>query len=184
MLQTFLQIVDTPEEQSKFEKLYYQYMQLMHFIAKNILNDEGLTEDAVNEAFLRIAKNFHKVGDIDSGQTKSFILIIVRNVSLDMLKNNGTDLGYESDAGEAAEENAGHTGPVGDNVFESIRYNALVAEIKSLPAIYRDVMYLLCVCEYRYVEIATMLDLSVVAVQKRAQRGREVLIERLGGRYE
>ncbi|WP_442866703.1 sigma factor-like helix-turn-helix DNA-binding protein [Aminicella lysinilytica] len=45
-------------------------------------------------------------------------------------------------------------------------------------------LYLLCVEEYRYVEIATVLDISVAAAQKRAQRGREILIERIGERHD
>ena len=61
MLQFYLQLLDTEEEQRDFTLLYETYRKLMHWIAKRILYDEGLAEDAVQEAFLRIAKNFYKI---------------------------------------------------------------------------------------------------------------------------
>ena len=183
MLQIFLQIVDTPEEKSKFEELYYQYKNLMFYVAKKILKDENLAEDAVNEAFLTIAKNFSKINEIFCPQTRSFVVIIVRNTSLNMLKKMQDDLGYEDDAG--SEECGRFYSPekMGD-VFEHVNYGMLVDEIENLPEKYRDVLHLLCVEEYRYVEIATVLDISVAAAQKRAQRGREILIERIGERHD
>jgi len=184
MLQIFLQLVDTPEEKTKFEELYYQYKQLMFYVAKNILRDDGLAEDAVNEAFLRIAKNFSKINEVSCPQTKNFVVIIVRNVSLNMIKHGKDDLGYEDDAASETADNTFYTTASLDAAFESAHYRTLVEEIGKLPEIYRDAMYLLCVGEYKYVEIATMLDITITAVQKRIQRGREILIERIGEQHE
>ena len=52
----FLQIIDNPEEQSRFEKLYWTYRGLMFHVAKKILGNDQDAEDAVQDAFLSIAK--------------------------------------------------------------------------------------------------------------------------------
>lgn len=75
MLNIFLMMLDTEDEKSRFVQLYHQYRKLMHYEAKRILKDDHLAEDAVQEAFLRIAKNFHKVGEIFCPQTKNFTVI-------------------------------------------------------------------------------------------------------------
>lgn len=50
-------MMDTQEEKSKFEELYYQYRKLMHWRAKQILTDDMLAEDAVHEAFIKIIRH-------------------------------------------------------------------------------------------------------------------------------
>ena len=54
MLLYYLSLVDTEEEKSKLENLYYEYKALMKYIAFNILGDNGLAEDAVHEAFIKL----------------------------------------------------------------------------------------------------------------------------------
>ncbi|MBR4020017.1 MAG: sigma-70 family RNA polymerase sigma factor, partial [Firmicutes bacterium] len=76
MLSLYLTLIDTDEDKIRFAKLYEQYRHLMFYIAKEILQDEHLSEDAVQEAFLRIAKNFHKVGEILCPETRNFTVII------------------------------------------------------------------------------------------------------------
>ena len=54
MLMMYLNLVDTPEEKSKFKQLYDKYRNLMFFCAKEILKDDGLAEDAQMQASARI----------------------------------------------------------------------------------------------------------------------------------
>ena len=63
MLISYLAMIGTQHEKSEFVKLYERYRKLMHYAAKRILGDDSLAEEAVQEAFLRIAKNFGKVSD-------------------------------------------------------------------------------------------------------------------------
>ena len=51
MLMMYLSIVETPEERSLFEQIYYTCRKQMFFVANGILNDEILAEDALQEAF-------------------------------------------------------------------------------------------------------------------------------------
>lgn len=86
MLPFYLQLLETEGEKQKFERLYERYRRLMHWIAVGILQDEHLAEDAVHEAFLRILQNFDGIDEILSPKTRNFVVIVVRNASLNLKK--------------------------------------------------------------------------------------------------
>ena len=69
-------------EKDKFEYIYEKYKRLLWTKAFDILKDHGLAEDAVSEAFLRAYKHLHKIDDPDSNRSVSFLVTIVRNVSI------------------------------------------------------------------------------------------------------
>ncbi len=66
----YLTLLDTQEEKSKFELIYINYRQLMFYIAKNILEDDFLSEDAVHDAFINIAKSLGNISDAICPRTK------------------------------------------------------------------------------------------------------------------
>lgn len=61
MLMLYMSLIETEEEKVKFEKIYVQYRKLMYVCAKEILRSDHLAEDAVHEAFLKIAKYLDKI---------------------------------------------------------------------------------------------------------------------------
>ena len=48
--------IESEEERSKFEQLYFQYRGLMYHVAMRILNNPHSAEDVVHQAFLFIKK--------------------------------------------------------------------------------------------------------------------------------
>lgn len=55
MLPLFLlEIIDTEDDRNKMELLYIKYQRLMFKVAKDILEDDYLAEDAVNDAFVKV----------------------------------------------------------------------------------------------------------------------------------
>ena len=71
-------------EQNKFDYLYTKYKNLLLHKAYEILSDYALAEDAVSEAYIRIYKNMHKIGDPAANQSIAFVVTIARNVALTM----------------------------------------------------------------------------------------------------
>jgi RNA polymerase sigma-70 factor (ECF subfamily) len=90
---------DTEEELHRFEYLFDKYKKLLLYKANNILRDYSLAEDATSEAFIRVYKNMHKIEDVDSNQTISFLVTIVTNVAITMLnkekKRNVVSVDFE-----------------------------------------------------------------------------------------
>lgn len=87
MISFYLSLLDTPEEKSKFEQLYLLYRQDMFKLAYGILENKYDTEDAVHEAFMRVMKKLTKISEINCPQTHAYLLIIVKNVALKIIKN-------------------------------------------------------------------------------------------------
>ena len=167
MLNIFLTLLDTDEEKDRFTLLYEQYRHLMFYIADEILKDEHLSEDAVQEAFLRIAKNFYKINDIFCPQTRNFVVIITRNVAITMVKKEQCHV----DLDEYIENETSES----DNIFDLISEKELIHCIMDLPVAYRDVLYLYHIYGYSFNEISSLLSVNVETAKKRAQRSRLML---------
>ena len=169
----YVQMLDTQEERAKFETLYYSYRRTMLHTAMQILKDHQLAEDAVQEAFLRLAKNLSKIEEVNCPRTRLFTVIIVRNISLTMLAERKEESLEDPEAMIPIECG------VEEDVLKRIAYEEVLRAIRELPVIYRDVLYLQCVEEYKLTEISKLLGIEVETVKKRAQRGRKKLLEQL-----
>lgn len=89
---------ETENDKIKFEYIYEKYKKLLLHKSYLILNDYSLAEDATSEAYMRIYKNLNKIEYVDSSKTVSFLVTIVRNVSISMLniKNKNITSTYEN----------------------------------------------------------------------------------------
>jgi len=172
MLPVYLAMLDGEEEKSKFELLYLTYRKLMFHVANGILNDEGLAEDAVHQAFLKILKNFDKVGEISCHKTRSYVVIIVRNAAINMYNSRKRHSAVPIK--EAAFCAAGNFPEQTENL------DGLAKAVLKLPAIYKDALKLKYVQEFSNAEIAGMLGISESAVRKRLERARRMLEEIMG----
>lgn len=81
MLGFYLALIDDPSDKEKFAEIYAHYKNMMHQKAMPILHNTALAEEAVQESFLKIAKNISKISSPVCSKTASFIVIIVRNTS-------------------------------------------------------------------------------------------------------
>lgn len=85
MLAFYLSMLSEPDDQKKMRELYIKYRQMMFTAAMSILHRTYDAEDAVHEAFIRVAKNLYKIGDLEGTDAKYYLLTIVKNVALKML---------------------------------------------------------------------------------------------------
>ena len=177
MLLFYMSLIDENKDKDKFEKIYYKYNRLMKYIAFNILNDEYLAEDATHEAFIKLTRYLKKIEEIDCPKTKSFIVIIIRSVSLDILKKEKCVKVLNIDEIK-------NIPTVEKDFLDAVNTEELVLAIKSLPDTYRDVIELKAYYELKDKEIADILRISLSAVKKRLQRARNALKENLKGGRE
>jgi RNA polymerase sigma-70 factor (ECF subfamily) len=157
---------------NKFTKMVEKYQRLMFCVARDILKDDYLAEDAVQEAFLKVAKNFSKVGDIDSGKTKFFLVVITKNTALDMLRK---ELRRPDGNATRLDDLAENSVPVG--TFNDIDAVDLGELIMTLPENLRSVLYLYGIYGYTFSEISNLMGLSIAAVKGRYYRARNTLAE-------
>lgn len=161
----YLQMIESDEDKSKFETIYQEYRGLMYHIAYKYLQHEQDAEDAVHHAFVKIAENISKISDPMSPKTKNFIVTIIENRSIDILRvdrkknvipfNEALNIGFNEPTTEPD--------------------NQLAKCILMLTPEQRQVIWLKYYYGYDLKEISQMLDISLSWAQKIDQRGKKKL---------
>lgn len=172
MINIYLSALETAEDKAEFENLYMQYKQKMYAVAYKILHNVEDAEDAVHNAFIAIADNFEKVKSIPCHKTEAYIVIIVRNISINIYNQNKKSAERFSEFDDSKVS-------VEMDFFENIDMEELIKIISALPLIYKDILFLHYRDEYTYKEIADMLNISNETVRKRIERAKKLLKEEL-----
>lgn len=160
----YLQMIETPEDRSKFEQIYDQFLGLMYHVALKILGNHEDAEDAVHQSFVSIAENIKTIHDVDCPETKSYIVIIVENKSIDIIR-------YRKRVTNAIEFDETMWGI--DIPDEDAFYIATL--IGRLPARYREVLMLRFDNGYTTKEITRILKLSPANAEKLIYRAKTAL---------
>jgi len=179
-------MIESPEDTDKFTEIYNKYKSMMHNVAFKVLNNTQDAEDAVHEAFLKLAKNISKVEGISCKKTETFLVILCRNASIDIYRKNKKERN-RVDLGEDNDMDSIKTVPALDALSELVSiegYNRLIELIYELGDTYRDTIALRFVLEWTNNEIADFLGMNRNAVEVRVNRGRAKLIEMLGKEEE
>ncbi len=161
----YLQMIESEDDQLKFERIYLQYRGLLFYTANKVLHNEQDAEDAVHMAFLKIAENIGKIGDTDCPKTRSYIVTIAENKAIDLYRKKNrekkTEYFDEVHGLEVAYD--------GDNLLAKC--------ILNLSARYREVILLRYYHGYSVREIAALFDISLAAALKLDQRAKKKLKE-------
>lgn len=170
----FMQITDE-DDRIKAEILYYRYRNLMYKVSYSILQDKYLAEDAINEAFIRIIKNLHKIDEEDCPKTRNFLVIICRNVSINIynLRNKIKEYEYL----EELAEDANVIDPE-EVVINKECLGRMAKAISELDDKYRDVLILRRVYDMSAEEVAGMLGITADNVRKRLQRAKKMVLKK------
>ncbi len=137
MLGAYFTLIDTAEGKNRFEELYDQYKALLMTIAYQILKDEALSEDAVHDAFLALAKNMGKLSGRSPVQIRNYLIIIVKNNSYNICNKR-----KKEEYIEETEELAPGLQSVEIDIESRAEQQKLAELIKSLDPKYADVLIL------------------------------------------
>lgn len=153
---------------SFIETCYKLYEQKMYHVAFRILNDEGLAEDAVQDAFLKLMKHEVQFEKADSDDCKRYIITIIRNASINIYnkRKRENEVMYLTDDDEKAGAYV-EMDPELDDDWKSI--------LKGLPEKYYEVVYYLVIEDFTTKETAAKLNISEANVRKRYERARQML---------
>ena len=160
--------------QDKFNEFYKKYESFMYYIANDVLKDTHEAEDAVQIAFMNIYRNFHGVGDIDSIETKHFVVTVTRRVAIDIYRKR-QKLKERELLFEDFEQNV-----------ESKQEEAITEDdsdvtecMEQLPQKYADALVLKYLHGYKSKEIAKMFGCAPGTIRSYLHRGKKLLREEL-----
>lgn len=162
------------DETNKVEAIYNKYKNILYYKALNIVKKETDAEDILQEAFIKIAKNIKAVKNIDSKETASFLIVIVKNTAYDYIRKTSKKAEFSLEETQMlADEKAL------DNLVGNIEYQEIVAIISNIPSPYNEVLYLHYVKEYSIKQTADLLDKKIATVKMQLVRGKRVLTQKL-----
>lgn len=164
-----LMMADEPGQKRKFEILYETYKYLMMKVAMDVLQDSYMAEDAVHNAFVNLAKNMDKIGEVDSTATKRYIITVTKNASIDLYRKRKKQSASELYMDELAENAVAVSYP------ETDTENRALDILKNLPVKYRDIFLLKYSVGMENREIAKLYGIKEVTVRQRIARGKEMI---------
>lgn len=180
MLSFYLSMLSDPDDQEKMARLYNKYRQLMIQVAVGTLKSPHDAEDAVHEAFIRVAKNLHKIHGVNRLETKIYLVTIVRRVCYSMGAKNSKRLRQSVQYDDEIEENIVESildkSPLPADIAHrhSVR-EILMNAIDKLKPGQRDVLVLYYMEEKSAAEVADLLCISTNAVYKRLKNATEIV---------
>ena len=177
MIPILLMAIDNEEDRRKIVTIYEEYRSLMLYTANKVLSDYALAEDAVSESIEKLIRNMHKVGEVSCYKTRAFIVIIVRNTALNILKKNSRMVCSDIEEEEVADPAPG----VADTVVDMESFDRIVAIIRALPDTYRDAAVLSIVHERSHDEIAEILGISYDTAKMRVSGAKKMIRNNLKG---
>ncbi len=180
MITICLTVIDSEQDRSRFLKIYENHKDLMHFVARRVLGDDQLAEDAVQEAFINVAKNFDRIKSLDENHLKNLLAVLARNESISLLRKEGR---YKYNESIEADDSLNEI-PADDDTFSEVHYLLLKEAILKLPDNYRNLLYLVGVCELDIKDAAGMIHISYETAKKRIQRSRKLMEKIIGGNYD
>ena len=169
MISAALAILETDEQRNKLIDFYSKSHSRLYAIAYSKLHNKQSAEDAVQETFLRIVAHPEKFFSLEDNKKHTLSDIIIRNVSIDMLRKNS-----KISAEELSEEFFDETQvSLEDRVLGKLSQGELLDFINTLPKLQKDVLTLHCSFGFSFSEIAEKLCISETAARQRLYLARK-----------
>mgnify|MGYP000872159604 FL=1 len=158
------------------EELFNRYGSTMLYVAQGILKDRALAEDAVLHAFEKVIENLQKFSFENCNKTKGLLVIIVRNVSYDILRKRNQlqtvpldEYGKTCSAGE----------DLTDRIISEESCARIQACMERLGPRQKDVLRLRSVYGYSEEEIAGLLGTTPGSIRAALSRARKSLLKEI-----
>lgn len=169
-------MIDNPEDLSKFHQIYMKYRNTMYYVAYDILKNSHDAEDVVEMSLIKVIGILNKIDldDIDKPRSKNLMITIAKNTSLDLKRK------YENKA--VPQENIEVQGvdKSAEDIYVSMEnYHELMECINELEEKYKDVFRLRMVYGLSSKEIGNLLNITEPNVNLRYMRARAKLKEKL-----
>ena len=167
MLSALLSMINDETDKELVRSLYEANEQLMYNVAYNILHNRTDAEDAVQDSFVSVINHLEKIREIDCNETRFYLVIVVKNISLNMLKKKQRHPAAKSD--ENTEE----------EIISKVSSDEIKRALRDLSDNDYDIMFLYLIKELTPSEIAQLLGITGGQARQKIFRARQRLIKHL-----
>ncbi len=181
---TFFMTIEDINDRNKLEKIYTMHKKEMYITAYSILKNKEEAEDAVHDAILKVYKNLIKISKINCKKTRSFLVIIVRNISINKYNKRKGIILFD----EGSEDNIIDNEPfIEDQMLQNELSDTISNHLNEINRAYADIITLRYYYELNISEISDILGITennVSVKLNRAKKALRKLLEKEGAIYE
>jgi RNA polymerase sigma-70 factor (ECF subfamily) len=175
-----LSTIGDEQTRNKVEEVYRLYRKLLYYTAYDVLKDYHEAEDVVQSAIIKICDHIHKFDDIKCNKMKGFLVILVRNLAINIYNQRKR----RSDLNMDKLENVTNDDLNPEQYMLKIDNAEWVAQkLAQLNPEYADVLVLRYTYQFTIDEIACLMNLTENNVRVKLCRARKALQELLKGDY-
>lgn len=172
MISAALAILESQEQRNELAEFYEKNKSKLYAISFDRLHNQQDSEDAIQETFLRIAKNPDKFFSCTDEQRIYYVTAIIKNVSVDMFNKNNK---YQTDELSENIIYKADTELLENSMLEKVSRNELLDFINNLPELQRNVLILTCLSNLSISETSDVLKISKRAVNQRLYLARKAI---------
>lgn len=176
-----LMTIENEQTRNKVEEIYRLYRKLLYYTAYDVLKDHHEAEDVVQSAIIKICDHIQKINDIQCNKTKGFLVIIVRNLAINIYnQRKRTDV--DMDRLENLANDEIDTNP--EQYLLKIDNAEWVArKLAQMNPEYADVLVLRYTYQFSIDEIAHLMNATENNIRVKLHRARKALQELMKGDY-
>lgn len=170
MLALYLERLEETDDKAFLTQLYVTYERVMYAAALSLLGSPASAEDAVHDSFLKVIRHLPRCRDIPEERRGAWLVMIVKNTAIDMLRREKRTVPLES-RGEPAD--------TADGIGEWTAAADIQALLRQLPMAQRVTLSLKYLEGWTDREVAGMLGISERTVRSRVFQARKLLKQRM-----
>lgn len=174
MIASVLSVLDAEEHRNELAEFYAEHKNALYAFALSRTLNRERAEDAVQEAFLRIAKYPERFFALPVHKRMSYAVIVTRNAVNDILGESARS----SELPEIIEDNSIS---VEDMALGNVSAEELKAFVNEMPEAQRQAIILKIVHEMTTAEIANALNISEPTARKRVSNAYKTIRKYLNG---
>lgn len=167
MISAALAVLENEEQRNELSEIYKKNIEGFYSIAMHNLHNKQDSEDAIQEAFLAIAKNPNVFFDIPREKRVSYINVIIRNISHKIWNKKQK---IEENEVEFNDNIADDSISPDEIIVSECSCEEIYRFIDTLPEAAKAVIYLKIHLNMKSSDIAKALDISEEAAKKRITR--------------
>lgn len=167
------------DQSVQFEQVVLPHLDAAYNLARWLAGNDHDAQDIVQESFLRA---FRFVGGFRGGNSRSWLLTIVRNTAYTWLRKNhaGPVINLEAEELAEIEDPAALAGDVA--LLQTADAGRLRTALEQLPVEFREAIVLRELEGFSYKEIAEVADVPIGTVMSRLARARKQLSQLLSSK--
>ena len=173
----YADLIDDAGHLARFEEIYEEYYRQMFHQANQILHDAYEAEDAVQDAFIGIARNMKTVSTISD---KADLFYYLMRAAENAAYNRTRQTKHYANVLPLEEGLVGSKHSFWESLCTKLDYEQMMRAIGSLPKMYREVLYYHFVLGLTIPEVAKGLDIKLSTTKQRLVRGKKALLDAIG----